>query len=805
MGKPMKNRILTIALALSLIAVAFAVLPTSTTAAVTYTGGVTTTDSEHDAKTVFVENEDIYFDVELMWRGIHVADDIWVRIYNTYTSNWGSSLMDVTNDPAVGWFNSSQVAPPRSLSINLGGGEPDMVVCEVVAYVWNNYTNWEEFAREPITVLKERLTLSPDLDIYYPGQSVDITLVTMRTDDFYVQIVNETEVRKVNWTSQETGDDHYWNTVWTIAATFEDGYYELRVRDEDTHAVWYWTWFYVLKYELEVLVDKNFVLPGDTSHMTYQITDVATGTPYYGPTIEYQAQYYNSSGNMTNVSGTLPSGAGAYDYVVPTDIALWSNIGLSFWANETGRSAEDFERLYISVIEADVWTDWYTYSPSEPVVVMLYASASADEGSEALGGADIDVSVSRNDTAIPAYGATDLVTTQYGWASYGFNLIDNAEPGVYLVEATVSKLGMSVTVMDTFEVDEGAWIMVEFDRDDYMGGDTAVLSFTAVMNNLETSAAFSYTVYTSFGILATGNSSGEDASVLIPIDYYGWIGVDAGTYLEGIPYADHDDAYVYYASVELVAEADEYRPGDTIVWNWNILAGQHTGTLDYWIWDNDDILVGSGSPAFAATGTIEYDVPEDGASTSYMATLRMTTVDGGYLQSSYSVDLVAEYELVIWVEKSRYASGEFKPGDTVTIRYEILSHLGGEPAMYWLWFSVEDEPADFNVIVSEPEGSFEYALPADASSGEYWVEAEAYDVVTGAYLDYDEASFLVNNQLSVWDRSVGGMAMSDFLILVLIIVMIIVLIVMPFVKGRQPKAAAPAQEEPPPPAEPPKP
>jgi len=800
----MRNRILPIALALSMLAVAFAAVPT--TAAVYYTGNVTTTDSAHEAKTAFVEGEAIYVDVELLRMGVHYVDDIEVWIYNTNSGQWEDwTGVRQTDDPVDGWYNTSQSTPLNPMYVSLGGGEPDVVVCDIIAYVYGDY-GYQEYARSHITVMKERLTLSPDLGTYYPGQAVDITLVTMHTDDFYMQVLNETDVTKVNWTSQETGDDHYWSTVWNIAADFADGWYELRVRDEDTHVTWFMDTFWVLKYDLEVTADKTYVLPGDTVHMTYQITDVATGTPYYGPTIEFQAQYLNSSGNMTNVSGTLPSGAGSYDYTVPTDIALWSDLDLTFWANESssGRSAVAYRTLYISVVDASVSTDSYWYTPSEPVVVMVHAYAESMWGSGNLAGADVDVTVSRNGTDISAYGATDLVTGMYGMASYTFNLIDNAEPGVYVVEATVSKLGMSTVALDTFEVDEGAWIMAEFDRSNYVSGESAILSFAAVMNNRPTSAAFSYTVYNSFGIMATGNSSGEDATVPIPVDYYGWIWVYAGAYVDGIPYMAYDDAYVDFATLTLLAEADEYRPGDTVVWNWHILTGQATASLAYWVWDNDGVLVGSGTPAFALTGSIEYDVPEIGASESYVAVLRMTSGIGGYLEESFEVYLVADYELVVWVEKSSYASGEFKPGNTITVRYDIRSHAAADLSLYALWFSIEDEPADFFILTAESEGSFEYTIPDDASTGEYTIDAEAYDGSQGTYLDWDEASFEVNNHLSAWDRSVGGMAMSDFLILLLIVVMIVVLIVMPFVKGRQPKVSKAVEEEPPPPAEPPK-
>jgi hypothetical protein len=73
-----------------------------------------------------------------------------------------------------------------------------------------------------------------------------------------------------------------------------------------------------------------------------------------------------------------------------------------------------------------------------------------------------------------------------------------------------------------------------------------------------------------------------------------------------------------------------------------------------------------------------------------------------------------------------------------------------------------------------------------------------YDPVEDDYLSDDGVSITVEANQSAWDRSVGGMSLVDFMILLLIVILILVLIVMPLVKGRmgKPKAAEPV---PPPP------
>lgn len=796
----MRNRILTIALALSMLAVAFAAVPT--TAAVDYTGSVKTTDSAHNPKTVFIEGEPIYVDVELRYQGDLIADNIEVYMRNPSgtTEAW---FPDVTNDPVVGWYNSSQSTPTEPMYANLAGWEPDVVVFDIEVRV-NGVWGWQWYTSTQVTVMKERLTLDPALGTYYPGQPVEITLVTSNTQDFYLQVVNDTGVTKFNLTDKEAGDDHYWSYVWTIASDFEDGWYTMRVRDEVTHAVWESTSFWVQKYELLVYSDRYYVLPGETVHLTYMIRDVATKSAYYGPTIEYIAHYRNVSGNETNVSGTLPSGAGAYDYVVPTNVALWSDIDIHFWANESERSAEAWLWLYLSVLNADVWTDDSDYMPGEHVTVTVEAWAEDNWDSEAIQGAEVDVSVWRNGSAIPAYGAADLATGIDGRVTYTFTLITNAPTDVYIVNATVSKAGATVSTMTTFEVVDGGWLIVEFDRDYYASGETATMSFRAVLNNQEVSTSISYRVHTELGILTTGNSSGADVAVAIPATYFGWIWVYADANINGMPVSAYDEAYVNIAHLVLRPLNSDYRPGDTIVWNWEILTGLQTASLTYTITDDDGVVVGSGSPTFTTSGSIEYDVPLDAkkVSSEYTAKLRLTSETGGYVEATSTVDLVSAHELTIWVEKSKYASGEYKPGSSITIQYRINSYSTGQLPVYRLVFWFSYDPNSVTVLATEARGSIEYTLPDDIPSGWMWIEASAYDGVSGNWLSDDETMVALNSKLSAWDRSIGGMSAIDFTLLVLIIVMILLLIIVPFLKGRMgaPKAPKP---EPAPPTPPP--
>lgn len=803
----MRNRILSIALALSMLAMAFVALPTS--AAIVYTGSVTTTDSTGAPKTIFVEGEPVFVNVELRQNGVLIDDDINVRLYDGW-GNLDGQFSDRTNDPVIGWFNSSQATPvPKALYPHLAGWEPDVMVFDIIVRV-NGIWGWQEYVSTQITVLKEGLRLDPQLTTYYPGQSVEITLVTTHTQDFYLQVVNATGVTKFNLTDQEVGSDYYWSYLWTIDTLMPDGHYTMNVRDEDSHAIWYSAAFWIQKYTLSVYSDKRCVLPGDTVHLTYLITDVATLQTYYGPTIEYRAHYWNVSGNETYVSGTLPSGAGEYDYAYPADIALWSDLDMIFWANETDRSDETTLWFYTSILSADVWTDAREYVPGDTVTVTVEALATYVWGSDAVAGAEVEVTVSRNGTEIDAYRTTGLVTGIDGRATYAFTLISNAPTDVYIVNATVTKLGFTVSRLCTFSVMDGRELIVEFDRNYYVCGETATLSFRSLLNHNEVTASISYAVHTDLGLLTTGSTNGPPVSVEIPSTYFGMIWVDAQAYIGGIPVSGYDSAEVYVARLALKPAKTEYRPGDTIVWNWQVLTGLQNAMLTYVIEDEDDVTVASGSPAFAAAGSIRFEVPLDASqvSRSYTATLRLTSEIGGYVEASSSAWLVAAHELRIWIEPSKYASGEYKPGSKITVHYQINSY-GTEPLpVYMIEFEFGYDPSSVVVLTTSPSGSIEYTLPDDIPAGWMEIGAVAYDGITGTTLSNDYALIALNPQLSSWDRNIGGMSAIEFTLLVLIVLMILLLIIVPFLRGRMgapkaPKAAEPVQQTPPPPPPPP--
>lgn len=790
MGKPMKSRILGIVLALCMLGAVFAAFPVS--GAVHYTGSVVTTDNAGAPKTTFFRGDPVYVNAELKEDGVPYDGYVRVALVRT-TDGWtASSYYDWTDDPDVGWNNGS--VSGHSLWTGAGFTGELMTYDVVLTY------GGQEIARTPITVTNLGLTLSPDSDMYYPGEEVQITFVTTHTTDvFYVQIVNETGATMANWTGQValTG---FWTALWTIAADFPDGDFMLYVRDASSHAAWASTDITVQKYAMLADADRNGYLPGETAKITYVVFDVATMTPYTAVVIEYSAWWLNNSGNDTWLNGTLGMSSGVQEFVIPADIALYSNVYITYWANEsTTRSYETTVTLYVGLMSTSVSLWAGPYMPGDDVYVYVQAYAYGYGLPNAL----VDIKVERNGTAIAAYGADDIATDMNGQVTHSFKLAADAAEGSYIVNITVSKLSYTANRLANFNVRWDGDLMLSLDKAYYYSGDVVTMTFRTIWNNQDVvGKSVAYIVYASYGVMTTGSTSTDTAQFTIPTDYFGWIEVEATVNVDGYMLEDDEGADVYFANIILTPQNDKYKQGDTIKFDFQILTSLTTGTLAWQIFDDDGVLVASGAPAFAMSGSFSYTVPSTNPSPNYYAEIKMTTSTGAVRTANAWVSIIEDYQLSIWVGKSGYASGEFKPGQTVSIHYSINVYTYDHLPAYRIELYNSWDDTTTTVLVTEPSGTIDWKVPKDAPSSWMTIWADLYDPVTGAHLWEDGTVFDVNNQLSAWDRSVGGMSAIDFTLLVLIVIMILLLIIVPFLKGRM---GAPKAESAPPPAEPPKP
>jgi hypothetical protein len=798
MGKPMRNRILSIVLALSMLVTAAYALNAS--ASVTYTGSVTTTDVGGVPTDMFFRGDPIYVNVELNQNGVPYSGSVTVQLVRTTDGAVVSSFTRTTNNPDVGWYNSSGAATWLSSSAGFAG---DTMTYDVVERYGGS-----EIARHPVIVKAIGLTLQPGSSPstpYYPGETVTINLVTTHTTEtFYVQVLDNTGALMFNITNQ-LADTGSWSYDWTIASDFPDGTFTMNVKHEGTNTTWHSTTLFVQKYVLTVNSDRTYYLIGETAKINYAVFDASSMAPYTGVVITYSATWMDLAGNQTWQNDTLLGTSGTQDFLIPTSVNISSNVYITYWANETNtsRSYQDDLTLYTGLLTATVTVSGTAFQPGDLVAITVVARA----GSSNLPGADVVVTIERNATAMAEYGSGTMVTDFQGSVTHTFKLASDASMGSYVVNVTTSKLGYSVNSMNVFTVNWGGDLIVHFDKTNYFGGDNALVTFKTIWNGQEmTGQTIGYVVQVSYGILLSGDTSSDSAQIPIPADYYGWLMIQASVNINGNILSDSRTVTVNFASIMLTTEKDSYRQGETLTFSWNIVTSLTTGNLEYEVTDSDGVKVLSGTPPFAKTGSFSLTVPTTDPPTSYTARLVLTTDAGGYMTSSATVDIVNNYELQIWFGKSGYTSGEFKPGQTVKVHYSINAYTAKLP-MYEIVLYTSLEPMSHTYLVTQESGVIEYSIPKNAQTNLFQVGAELYNPLTSGYLGGTSgmALYAVNSDLGAWDRSIGGMSAIEFTLLVLIIIMILLLIIVPFMKGRTggPKEESPKVVEPTPPPSPP--
>jgi len=792
----MKNRILCIALAICLLAAVFVALPTK--GAINHTGSVRTMDSTGHPQNIFFAGDSVYFNATLYERGVLDNGYVRVEMQRPDGSAVGSPMTTQTNNPAPGCYNSTLTsvgftAPPPSGPVS---------VFYVVTYENGNGTF---LASVPITVRAESLTLTPNptLSPYYPGEEVTITWVTTSSSElFFMHVINATGVTYMNWSRQSTTEDGWWSAVWKIDANIPDGTYRIRARDESGPAYAFLSVtipFEIRKYTLTIDPERTHYMPGEVAKITYLVYETATFMPYSGATITYSSDWLNSTGNKTWLNNSLAGDSGVQEFTIPTAIALYSDINITYWANESSRSDSEHILLVLDQLSATLDVNAGPYMPGDTVVAEVKALVGPDN----LTGASVGITVERNGTDVPAYAASGLMTDLQGNARHAFVLADASAQDGYIVTAVVTKAGYTVTKKASFYVVWTGSLTAKFDKDFYFSGDTASVSFKAIWNNqLLESPSIGYQVYAETTLLSTGNSTGADISVSIPSDYSGDITVEAMLNYQGnILVAPDATVKVYSAALIVTAEKETYVPGDTVTFDYEVVTGLSSVSLSYKVKDAAGVIVATGDLT-GMSGSFDFDVPTENPSASYTAEVTMKDAAGMYETADATAYMELDDVINIWTGKSGYSSGEFKPGQTVKVHYSINAYVNEPLPIYTiaLWDGWTGEEQTYQV--TEATGVLSFELPKDVPQGELAIFADLRDPVTPDDLSSDVTKIVINSQLSGWDKSVAGMSAISFTLLLLIVIMILLLIILPFLKGRMgaPKAAEPAKVEPPPPS-----
>jgi hypothetical protein len=340
--------------------------------------------------------------------------------------------------------------------------------------------------------------------------------------------------------------------------------------------------------------------------------------------------------------------------------------------------------------------------------------------------------------------------------------------------------------MTTFNIELEYSLDVQLDRDEYFGGQTASVSFTTMWGTEEVANnSVFYIIYTNAGNLTVGNTSSGEASFEVPLEFVGWMYVEAVTIINGYFLDGWAQAWVQKAYIALVPAVEIYSGGDAVLWNFEILTMMTSGLLSYEIEDDAGNPVAATSMTFATSGTISYTVPTDDPSGSYTITVTLKDGLGNNVDASSTMWLQEEYTITVWLESdSGFVSRAFEPGDEVDFGYAITTNGATHRSVYEITFYTSVDYIEMSVLTTSQSGTLTVTVPGDATDGAYAIVVTLRDGVSGSWLSGDDVQFDLMTDQSGWSKEIAGMSAIDFTILVLIIVMIVLLIVVPFLKGR---------------------
>ena len=209
------------------------------------TGSVITTDELGDSESTFIQRQSVYVNVLAMYQGFPSDLEVTVSLVDLNGSVLHSFTVH-TIDPVVGWYNSSVAAGHLTLWTGVPVSGVEQTFNVTVEMSGSGY----EIARTGIVIKKEGLRFDPvqNNPAYWPGQLINATLVTPDfTNEFYVHVVNETGVSAgINWTYQWATPDGTWEKQFMIPGIWPTGDYVMKVRSQETGAIWYSLLFHVI-------------------------------------------------------------------------------------------------------------------------------------------------------------------------------------------------------------------------------------------------------------------------------------------------------------------------------------------------------------------------------------------------------------------------------------------------------------------------------------------------------------------------------------------------------------------------------
>jgi len=853
----MLKKTISIALAISMFAVAFAALGVS--AADGPEGKIVAKDGKGVTQGIFFPSEVTYFELTYTFDGDNEFGRFQVSLIDIGGNSLGAISPINTNGSGATeaglykswfwgtWLNVPWWTPAGTYTLQALLMNTSQILCST-----------------PIEIKNAAITVTPDQDVYAPGQTVDIkvtstwgrTLTALALNpkiNITVGFSNVGDPSKGNQTlgiNQTLDTDTYeWNTSWTIPENMT-GHFPIYVNwsHNNNPINWYWMgdlaadplWISIEYFTFAVDTDKEIYLPGEVAVVSFVGFSVPDNT-LIPMTLDYEMWYNDAqTGDLSwkNYSGATSLASNPSNVTLPAQANIvtgdpwniWVN-ATAHWGNRTNNNPMSGEQIRLGSLSTMISTDKTTYGPGEKIMVTVEVRVSDPWGSAPVSGAIVDVKLyDDKGVLVPALGLTNLSTGVNGEIKGTIDVpLENMTlANGYMLVASASKLALSAVDNVMINIQDNMDIRVLVDKTAYIGGDKISVVVKIWRNGVVTTPdSILYWLETCPDTLFTMDVNtypvmamvGMTANVTVPSDMKGFGRISIMPTVDGEVLGAPPSPAIVSAKfaiepliLTLGVSKMNYYAGDTITFTVKVVGISIGYVMTYKIWDNELSPIANGVVTLDTDGKYVFtlEIPKVNPSSSYTARVIADNGEGSVLDAEQMVNWFADYLVQVDITTGPASTtGSYAPGQTIWLSFVVTkmsSDLPDLPVVTAL--AVMTSLFGPTVAVGEEmsftgmKGEISITIPKEAPNGIFYSINVIVTDPSGTLNAVQSHMVSVNDNEAGWAASWGGMSVADLLLTILMVVVIVMLLVMMMKRGggaavspAEPKPAAPKAKE----------
>lgn len=783
----MTRKLISVALALCMFATALVAL---NVAGDELSGTLKTKDAAGEDQTLYFGYDIIHFQLTF-----DVDEEPAEAFFEVQLTDLSGSTYDTmyiwTNEYGV--YNSWE-APNEGLD---HPGDPDLDAGKYLVEAALYYSGKTLFTKQ-ITVINAGIEFEPDRTVFAPGENVTMTITLDYDDDVNITIwpVN------VSWNNMEL-DDYVVEVTWEIPDDIETGAQTIYVNESVDDSPINWWWITISYFTFSMNADREITpgvlwgtyMPGETVYVEFQAYGVPDKNRIYADLIEFNMTYLNSvTGDLEWLNLTFEdefANATWFEFEIP-DLARIHVVGNDIIA-DVEVYVGDYSISDTIGIELDTLTA--TITEVNPTTVAPGASTLvrvlADADGSPVPDASVTLMLEDGEGNIVGTPMNNLTTNIMGEASAQITVPATVEPGTWLkVVAEIDKLqqkdkdSWSIWISSLWTID------VYTDKSEYLGGETIMVEVEIKENGVTQEPDYlEYWVVSTTDVYLSHIWTATDTSleVIAPED------VDAEAQIAVVAYLDDGEVVLSQSSNEFMittliltvsASKLQYLPGDTI--KFEVYADAAEGMLGqfvfwYSIWDNDGVAIADGESLTLnddGRESFELEVPEDEPSTSYDLQVVADNGMGIVKVVELTLELLYDdYMIHVWIKTAPeyYQMNAYAPGQTITVAFEIVPQRDSVPDLPYVSVNVEFDGRAIGEqkTFTEMSGEVKVTIPENTATGSYQVTVNIVQLATSG-----SENLWVSANSSNWDKTLGGLNASSWLMIALMIIVIIMLLLM---------------------------